>query len=99
MQFENMGLARDGKVARLTFERPRMLNAMNYESVLDLNRAVESIRDDSSVRLLVIRGSGRAFCTGIDLKELSDGNTPRDYFRLWDRALFTRSAWRRLSSA
>ena len=89
MQLLNMRWARERKVARLTFERPKMLNAMHYESVLDMNRAVESIRDDPDVRLVVIRGSGRAFCTGIDLKEWSAGNTPRDYFRLWDRALFT----------
>ena len=89
MQLANMRWARDGKVARLTFDRPDLLNAMDYASVQDLNRAVESIRDDPDVRLVLIRGSGRAFCTGIDLKELSAGNTPRDYFRLWDSALFT----------
>lgn len=89
MQLETMTLERDGKVARLTLNRPELLNAMNFQATLDLNVAVEAVRDDPAVRLLVIRGAGRAFCTGIDLKQLSAGDTPREYFAQWDRALRT----------
>jgi enoyl-CoA hydratase/carnithine racemase len=60
---------------------------MSYEATLELNRAVETVRDDAESRLLLIRGAGRAFCTGIDLKELAPGNTPAAYFEQWDRAL------------
>jgi enoyl-CoA hydratase/carnithine racemase len=67
--------------------RPHLLNAMNYQGALDMNRAAEMIRDDRDVRLVVIRGAGRAFCTGIDLKELQAGQTPHEYYELWDRAL------------
>ena len=89
MQRETMTLEREGKVARLTLDRPDVLNAMNYRGTLDLNRAVEAVRDDPDARLLVIRGAGRAFCTGIDLKELSAGDTPQAYYEQWDRALRT----------
>jgi enoyl-CoA hydratase len=89
MQLDTMTLQREGKVARLTLERPDLLNAMNFQGTLDLNRVVETVRDDPGIRLLVIRGSGRAFCTGIDLKELSAGKTPQAYFEQWDRALRT----------
>lgn len=89
MEFETMTLERDGKVARLTLDRPDLLNAMNFQATLDLNAAVEAVRDDADARLLVIRGAGRAFCTGIDLKQLSAGGTPQAYFEQWDRALRT----------
>ena len=38
-------------------------------------------------RLVLIKGAGRAFCTGIDLKQLTAGKTPHQYYESWDRAL------------
>ena len=87
MQFETMSLEKDGNIGRLTLDRPHVLNAMDYQAVLDLNQVVESVRDDKDLRILVIRGAGRAFCTGIDLKQLSAGDIPVAYYEGWDRAL------------
>ena len=71
----------------LTLNRPELLNAMNYQGSLDLIRAAEMIRDDRDVRLVLVRGSGRAFCTGIDLKQLAAGEIPQQYYENWDRGL------------
>jgi enoyl-CoA hydratase/carnithine racemase len=87
MKLDTMTYERDGRVGRLTLSRPRLLNAMNFQGALDLNTAAEAIRDDPEVRLVLIRGAGRAFCTGIDLKQLSGGETPVAYYESWDRAL------------
>ena len=87
MELETMYTTKQGRVARLTLNRPDLLNAMSYQGALDLNRAAESLRDDSGVSVVLISGAGRAFCTGIDLKELSAGNTPLAYYEQWDRAL------------
>ena len=87
MNLTDMKVQKEGKLARLTLDRPDMRNAINYEAAVSLNQALESIRDDSTVRLVLIQGQGRAFCTGIDLKEFSAGNTPNAYFEQWDRAL------------
>lgn len=87
MKFETMYLEKDGKIGRLTLDRPRVLNAMNYQGALDLNRAAEIIRDDPDLRLVLVGGSGRAFCTGIDLRQLAAGETPHAYYEYWDRAL------------
>lgn len=87
MKFDTMYFEKTGRVGRLMLNRPHLLNAMNYQGALDMNRAAEMIRDDRDVRLVVIRGAGRAFCTGIDLKELQAGQTPHEYYELWDRAL------------
>lgn len=87
MKLETMRYEKDGKIARLTLNRPEKLNAMNYEGVLELKKAVEAIGNDPDTRMVLIKGAGRAFCSGIDLKELSAGETPAAYFELWDRAL------------
>ena len=87
MELETMYIKKQGRVARLTLNRPDLLNAMSYQGALDLNQAAESLRDDSGVSIVLISGAGRAFCTGIDLKELSAGNTPLAYYEQWDRAL------------
>jgi len=87
MKLETMYFEKDGRIGWLTLNRPQVLNAMNYQGSLDMNRAAEFIRDDPEVRVVVISGAGRAFCTGIDLKELQAGNTPHQYYENWDRAL------------
>ncbi|MFQ5426922.1 MAG: enoyl-CoA hydratase/isomerase family protein, partial [Gaiellales bacterium] len=87
METESMIFESDGRIATLTLRRPSLLNAMDYASVCRLESMLETVRADPSVRILIIRGEGRAFCTGIDLKELSAGNTPDDYYAVWDRAL------------
>ncbi len=87
MKLDTMSFEKDGRIGRLTLDRPQLLNAMNYQGVLDLNRTAEMIRDDPDVRVVLIRGAGRAFCTGIDLKQLAAGETPVEYYEYWDRAL------------
>jgi len=87
MKFETIDFEKEGRVGDLTLNRPHLLNAMNYQGSLDLNRAAEMIRDDADLRLVLIRGAGRAFCTGIDLKQLAAGDTPHQYYENWDRAL------------
>jgi enoyl-CoA hydratase/carnithine racemase len=87
INFEMMRFEKDGRVGCLTLDRPGLLNAMNYQGSLDMIRAAEAIRDDIDVRVVLIRGAGRAFCTGIDLKQLAAGETPHQYYENWDRAL------------
>jgi enoyl-CoA hydratase/carnithine racemase len=82
-----MYLEKDGRVGRLTLNRPSLLNAVNYQASLDINRAAEDIRDDPDLRVVLIRGAGSAFCTGIDLKQLQAGETPHQYYENWDRSL------------
>jgi 1,4-dihydroxy-2-naphthoyl-CoA synthase len=62
MKLETMSFEKKGRVGYLTLNRPQFLNAMNYQGALDLNQAAETIRDEPAVRLVLIRGSGRAFC-------------------------------------
>ena len=87
MTYETMYFEKKDRIGWLTLNRPHLLNAMNYQGSIEINRAAEMIRDDSDLRLVLIRGAGRAFCTGIDLKQLAAGETPHQYYENWDRAL------------
>ncbi|MCH7738239.1 MAG: enoyl-CoA hydratase/isomerase family protein [Chloroflexi bacterium] len=87
MDLQTMNYETDGDLIRLTLDRPEVLNAINYQATLELHQAAQAIHDDPHARAVLIRGAGRAFCTGIDLKELSSDETPHDYFVQWDQAL------------
>jgi enoyl-CoA hydratase len=58
-----------GPVRRLTLNRPRVLNALNGELLDALSRALADAAGDEGVRVLVLRGAGRAFSAGYDLAE------------------------------
>ena len=62
-----------GAVRRLTMNRPAALNALDHELVDALGAALEDAAADDRVRVLVLRGAGRAFCAGYDLKEDATG--------------------------
>lgn len=59
---------KDG-VATVTFNRPKVKNAMNPQMHLDMVDALTDIEDDDEVRALVLTGAGDSFCAGQDLKE------------------------------
>ena len=70
MNKEAMKYVTDGDLIRLTLERPEVLNAVHYQGTQGRPQAAQAIHDDPHTRaaLIIIRGNGRAFCTGIDLK-------------------------------
>lgn len=87
MDLETMRLEKDGKLAWVTFTRTRYLNAMNNQATLDINTIADDLYDDPNVRLVIIRGEGRAFSTGIDLKQLAANEIGMVYHHRWERAL------------
>ena len=87
LSFEYMRLEKEGKRAWLTFTREDHLNAMNNDCTIQLNKIAMALKEDPDVRVAVIRGEGRAFCTGIDLKELAAGGIEMRYHRRWESAL------------
>ena len=63
----------DGGVAVLTLNRPQAMNALSRELLDTLARAIDEASADARVRVLILTGAGRAFCAGLDLKELGAG--------------------------
>ena len=87
MDLKSIRYETDGDLIRLTLNRPNVLNAINYQGTLELHQAAQAIHDNPQARAVLVRGNGRAFSTGIDLKELAADETPHDYFYQWDQAL------------
>ena len=56
-------------VALVTLNRPDRLNAMSIELVLELHDALLDVKADNTCRVVVLTGAGRAFCSGLDLKD------------------------------
>lgn len=72
MSYKTVLLDINDGVATLTLNRPEVLNAINQELIADVRLAVQSAQDDESVRVLVITGAGRGFCSGADLAARSE---------------------------
>jgi enoyl-CoA hydratase len=68
MSQDPLTVEHDGAVAILTFNRPEVLNAFNNALMERTLETVAALNDDESVRVIVMRGSGRAFSPGFDLK-------------------------------
>ena len=80
-------LTLDGPVARITLNRPEVLNAGDPRWVAELGAAVAAIAARSDLRVAVIAGAGRAFCTGVDLKALAAGAMTLPQFIAWEDAM------------
>src|SRR5450631_4569064 len=77
MKYQTLQLAFDSAVATITLNRPDKRNAISYELIDDLIRALEEV-NNSSARILILTGAGKAFCSGLDLDNLRAliGRTP-----------------------
>ena len=72
MEYENLILERDGAVAIVTVNRPKVLNALNTATMDSLRRVVLDLEHDPDVRCVIITGAGeRAFIAGADIGELA----------------------------
>jgi enoyl-CoA hydratase/carnithine racemase len=74
-------------VATLMLNRPQVLNCANEQWARDLLTLVDDLEAQDGLRVVVVRGAGRAFCSGIDLTALSHGETGMTFFRNWETAL------------
>lgn len=76
MPYETILLTRDGERATLTFNRPDRRNALTHAMMAEIGEALEEIAADASVRVLILRGAGRAFSAGGDLDAMANMPPP-----------------------
>jgi enoyl-CoA hydratase len=72
MNFENLLIERDGAVAIITINRPKVLNALSTPTLDELRRAILELKADDGVRAVLITGAGeKSFVAGADINELA----------------------------
>lgn len=82
----------EGGITTLTLNRPKQYNALSDALLTTLQEALDAITPDSSVRVVVLAGAGKAFCAGHDLKEMRahpDKEYYRDLFNCCSRMMLT----------
>ena len=72
MSYTNIIVEKREGIAKITLNRPKALNALNTPLLLELKRALEDIREDKEVNVVILTGAGRAFCAGMDINALSE---------------------------
>jgi enoyl-CoA hydratase/carnithine racemase len=75
---------RRGAIIRLTLNRPTQYNALSEEMLAALLDTLESLAADSSLRVVILAGAGRAFCAGHDLKQMKANPSLEYYQRMFD---------------
>lgn len=70
MEFQNLIYEKSDHIAIITLDNPEKLNAMTGAMLASFSRAIELVRHDDDVRVLVLTGAGRGFCTGADTEML-----------------------------
>ena len=72
MDFECIIYEKGEGIATIKLNRPKVLNAMNKQTWLDLQVALDDVKNDPGTKVMIITGEGRAFSTGADLKDSKD---------------------------
>ena len=89
VELETMRLELDGPLARLRLNRPEVLNAANRAWVQDLVAVTDYLAQRVETRVVLVSGEGRAFCSGLDTKELAQGKLTVEWFETWERGVTT----------
>ena len=82
--YENILIDRvgtDERVARITLNRPEKLNALSGGLLFELNDALHDMEADHSIRVIILKGAGRAFSAGYDLTPSPGGSGPRRTYK------------------
>lgn len=75
-------IEQDEGIATVTLNRPKAMNALSGEMRTELTRSFHALRDDDQVGVVILTGAGRAFCAGLDLKELGTAGAEDDANRI-----------------
>jgi len=89
LSYQNVFVTKEGAIGIVQLNRPKVLNALNFEVMSELVSALEELDREVAAKVIILTGGERAFAAGADLAEMSQA-TPVDLvlgrrFELWDR--------------
>jgi len=87
LELETMRCVVDGPLGRLNLNRPEALNAANWAWVRNLVQAVDFLKEHAEAHVVIVSGEGSSFCSGLDVKELSEGNLSVEWFDVWEQGV------------
>lgn len=69
MDYRNIILKKEGNIATITMNRPDKMNALNTQMLREMIAAIDEVDRDDGIRVVVLTGSGKVFCSGADISE------------------------------
>ena len=72
MDFKNLLFKKEGHIGILSINRPDALNALNSQVLDELDSAMDILKEDGEIHVIILTGEGRAFVAGADIKEMKD---------------------------
>ena len=89
MKFENILYNKKNKVANITLNRPKYLNALCNQLIKELNYLLDEFEKDDEVHVVVLKGSDKAFAAGADINEMKDlkliSHIKKDFIKPWEK--------------
>jgi len=91
MNSQKVIVEREDHIGKIILNRPEALNALNLQMAKGINDALSELEADRDVHVVIIKGTGRAFCAGVDIKEFSNKTALeyRSQFPALDRIIRT----------
>src|SRR5271156_182537 len=80
MNYDNILVETNGRVATITLNRPKTLNALSAGMIGELGAALGELERDKSVHVVILTGTGKAFSCGADIKEIYEKGWMDVYF-------------------
>jgi enoyl-CoA hydratase len=72
MVYKNIMINKKGKIGYLKINRPKVLNALNKETITELLNGVIELEKDKNIKIVILTGEGKAFIAGADIKQMKD---------------------------
>ncbi len=89
MKLENIIFNKANKIATITLNRPKFLNALCDQLIKELNYILDLLSKDDEVHVVILKGSNKSFAAGADIKEMKDlrfiSHIKKDFIEPWER--------------
>ncbi|OCA90121.1 enoyl-CoA hydratase [Pradoshia sp. D12] len=75
---------KEGTVATVSLNRPEVLNALNKEMLVELNKELKALSLDEEITIIILKGNGNGFCSGGDIKSMFNLGSEKDFYGIMD---------------